>query len=210
MTRLFIIEDHATIIVSGFKRLFYSSRDGIEVTGFATTVDEAIESCRSDSFDVFILDLWLENRLPVENVRKLAATFPSKPVIIYTSEGSFAWRKQMYDEGVRAYLTKNASRPEIKTAIEKVMKGERVFPVSFDQVTGRKSATKEVTESTFTPVQKEILAMLARGLTHKEIANSLLISASNVEKTLKALRLRYKAKNNIELLSWLEQNNRIK
>ena len=49
MIRLFVIEDHAAIIVAGLKRLFFASRDGIEVTGFATSVEEAIENAEFKS-----------------------------------------------------------------------------------------------------------------------------------------------------------------
>jgi len=134
MIRLFIIEDHETIIVSGLKRLFYSSRDGLEVTSFTRSVDEAIETGDIHAFDLIILDLWLENRQPIENFRKLSEYFPSKPIIIYTAEGAFSWIQRMYNEGARAYLTKSASRTEIKNAIKNVIKGEKVFPVSLDKI----------------------------------------------------------------------------
>ena len=207
MIRLFIIEDHVTIIVSGLKRLFYSSRDGIEVTGFAQSVDEAIEAGDINSFDLIMLDLWLENREPIENFRRLTDHFPSKPIIIYTSEVSFSWIQRMYNEGAKAYLTKSASRTEIKNAIVNVKKGEKVFPVSLDQMMQKealqlKNKEKEEGQEPLTRVQKEILEMLSKGLIHKEIADALNISPSNVEKTLKSLRIQFNVRNNVELM-WL-------
>ena len=59
MIRLFVIEDHATVIVSSFRFLFRPQRDGIHVAGFATTVDEAIANADPESFDLFILDLYI-------------------------------------------------------------------------------------------------------------------------------------------------------
>jgi DNA-binding NarL/FixJ family response regulator len=118
MIRLFIIEDHSPIIVPGLKRFFSSSRDGINVAGYCNTVEEAIDKGNEYLFDIFILDLWLENRLPLQNFRLLKNHFKDKPIVIYTVEMSSAWRRLMLSEGAVAYITKNASRSEIKKAIE--------------------------------------------------------------------------------------------
>jgi DNA-binding NarL/FixJ family response regulator len=211
MIRLFIIEDHHTIIVSGFKRLFFPARDGIEVACFRSTVEEAIEQVDADSFDLIILDLWLENKLPADNLRNLRDHFPGKPVVIYTSESAFAWRQKMRDEGASAYITKNASRLEILTAIQKAVNGEVYFPLNLDEVPiikGQGPATIKGSNE-LTPVQKEILILLSKGLRHKEIAESINLSGSNVEKTLKRLRKTYDVKNNLELITYLTENGKL-
>jgi DNA-binding NarL/FixJ family response regulator len=202
MIRLFIIEDHATIIVAGLKRLFYSSRDNIEILGYAESVDQAFESGEIGSADLIILDLWLTNRQPVENLRRLKKQFPGTPVIIYTSEEAFSWKHRMYKEGAEGYLTKKASRSEIRSAINLVMKGEKVFPITMDQLIEEEIAYPNE-KTKLSPMQKEILKMLSKGINHKEIANTLSFSISNLEKSMKALRAQYQVKNNIELIAKL-------
>ena len=71
MIRLYVIEDHSSIIVPGLKRLFYSSRDGINVAGASESVEAAILEADPDSFDIFIFDLWLKNKLPIQNIQEL-------------------------------------------------------------------------------------------------------------------------------------------
>jgi DNA-binding NarL/FixJ family response regulator len=202
MIRLFVIEDHAAIIVAGLKRLFFASRDGIEVTGFATSVEEAIENADPDAFDLIILDLWLENRLPVVNIKKVKSQFPEKPVLIYTSESSLVWKRRMMEEKAMGYVTKSASRSEIKTAIETVARGARYFPGNLNEVNAKKViVSNEDPALTISPLQMEMLAMLANGANHKEIAKTIGTSLSSLEKILKRLRDQYEARNNIELLS---------
>lgn len=202
MIRLFVIEDHAAIIVAGLKRLFFASRDGIEVTGFATSVEEAIENADPDAFDLIILDLWLENRLPVVNIKKVKSQFPEKPVLIYTSESSLVWKRRMMEEKAMGYVTKSASRSEIKTAIETVARGARYFPGNLNEVNAKKViVSNEDPALTISPLQMEMLAMLANGANHKEIAKTIGTSLSSLEKILKRLRDQYEAHNNIELLS---------
>ena len=201
MIRLFIIEDHATIIVSGLKRLFSPARDGIEISGYSENVEEAIEKADINSFDIIFLDLWLENKLPLLNIRMLKKHFPGKPIIIYTSEDSYAWKQRMFNEGAIAYLNKRVKRAEIKAAVENAAKNESYFPVTMSQVTEKKNVGSDKKEKKIlTPVRKEILVLLSKGYTHKAIAKHLCISESKVDKTLRTLRNKFDVNNNLELL----------
>jgi two-component system, NarL family, invasion response regulator UvrY len=206
MIRLFVIEDHLAIIVAGLKFHFRPGRDGIEITGTAENVDNAILSANPDEFDLFLLDLWIPGTMPLQNVRKLKDKFPGKPVVIYTSELSSSWKRRMMEEGVLAYITKNAGRHDIKNAIEKAARGETMFIGISDRedsnLTGNLSGDND---KRLSPIHKEILVLLMDGLTHKDIAGRLKTSPSNIEKTLQKLRLRFNSKNNLELINILKE-----
>jgi len=210
MIRLYVIEDHLAIIVSGLKRLFYSSRDGIDVTGSSESVEEAIKIADPDSFDIFIFDLWLENKLPIQNIKKLREHFPDKRIIVYTSEESSVWKQRMFKEGATAYVSKKTQRSELKMVIEKAAKGEKHFNLKLEEL-NQERETKEVDlpSSSLTPVQQEIITLLARGLKHKEVAALIKISTSKVDKTLNLLRNQFKVKNNLELINLLSEKGEI-
>lgn len=204
MIRLFVIEDNATIIVAGFKKLFYPKRDGIIVCGQSDTVEEAIISADPNEFDIFILDLWLENRKPLINIRRLKNHFPDKPIIIYTSEISLAWKNRMFEEKAMAYVSKKAGRSQIKTAIDTVAKGEVYFPVDLSQLSSKNvQVTIGGKTHILTSAQVEIIQLLKKGLTHQEIADLIRKSESRLEQILKELRDELSCKNNIQLLTIL-------
>jgi len=69
MIRLFVIENHETIIVSSLRQLFRPQRDNIEVIGSAINVSGALQSSDIASCDVIILDLWIPNEKPLTNVK---------------------------------------------------------------------------------------------------------------------------------------------
>lgn len=201
MIRLFVIEDHASIIVAGLKRLFYGARDGIEVTGFAADVETAGIQADPATFDMFILDLWLENRDPVSNFRRLIKQFSDKPILIYTSESSLAWKNRMLTEGAMAWILKSATRKDIKIAIENVSRGVAWFPANLAQLTTEKRLIMETGgKLPLTPVEKEILRLLKEGMTHKEVATQLGKSHSSIDKTLAKLRAQFGVESNIQLL----------
>jgi DNA-binding NarL/FixJ family response regulator len=204
MIRLYIIEDHRNMVVSSFRNFFRGSRDGINVAGSSAGIDEAVANVDPDSFDVFILDLWLSGADPVQNIRTLKVKFPDKPIIIFTSENEPFWKQTMMVEGAMAYITKDAATADIRNAIKKVAAGESVFPALLDQKDKEDlGVLLEHKKEELTLTQKEILAMLKDGSKHKDISKVLFISISTIEKTLNMLRIRYNVKNNIELVQHL-------
>ncbi|MCX6249259.1 MAG: response regulator transcription factor [Bacteroidetes bacterium] len=202
MVRIIIIEDHP-VVINGLRNIFRPGRDGIEITGSAQTPDEATEKISSDSFDIILLDLWLENHPPpLENIKKLKAVFPEKPIVMFTSEDQYIWKRKMYEAGVKAYLLKSAEKPEIKSTLEKVAEGLTVFTGVFEQQfmaqkfnQGSASGKHQLTEN-----QIEIVKMLSNGLTQQKIAENKKTTLSNIEKTIKHIRDSIGAKNNTELV----------
>jgi len=202
MIRLYIIEDHETYIVSGIKRLFSSpTRDGITVIGSSTTVENAIELVKDEFVDIFILDLWLQNRMPLQNFRLLKKRFPDKPIIILTSEESFRWQQRMFKEGAYAYIKKTAGKDDLKMAIKMAIAGEKFFPSEIKQFEKNKTPlSKKKLGKFLTQEIEEIVTLLAQGFNHKAIADHLGVSESKIDKVLKELRERFGVSNSLELV----------
>jgi two-component system nitrate/nitrite response regulator NarL len=210
MIRLFIIEDHLTLIISGLRFLFRPERDGISVTGYAITVEEAIGKADPELFDLFILDLYIPGHQPIDNIRKLKTHFPGKPVAIYTSESSSSWKKKMMEEGALTYITKDSSRDELKTAIQKAAKGELFYFFPLVPTEQKKTGSEQSSvPHELSPVQNNIVKLLSEGHSHSEISDRTGISRSLIEKILKNLRTSFKVKNNLELIKCLLQNGSI-
>jgi DNA-binding NarL/FixJ family response regulator len=110
----------------------------------------------------------------------------------------------MHKEGASGYVTKNLNRSELTMAIEKTGKGEKYFNIRLEDPK-EENGTNELDNPPrkLTPVQHEIITLLAKGNNHKEVATIAKISTSNVEKTLKLLRNKFNVKNNLELINHL-------
>jgi two-component system invasion response regulator UvrY len=203
MIRLFTIEDHP-VIVTGLRNTFRPSRDNIEITGSASNVDEAIASAIPETFDIFLLDLWIPGSQPLQNIRTLRQHFSGKPIVIFTSEDSTIWQRKMFEAGAMAYLLKSAEKTDIRQTLEKVSLGMTVF-------TGVVEPEQEQTfragfadpKYILTPNQKEYVILLSNGLTQPEIAREKSLSISTVEKTIKNIREKCGARNNAELIKIL-------
>ena len=200
MIRLFVIEDHP-VIVTGLKNLFRPSRDDIEIVDSANSVDEALNKADPATFDVFFLDLWLPNAHPQLNVKRIKDKFHGKPIVIFTSEESSTWQRKMFEAGVMAYLNKSSSKFEIKSTLEKIVKGQIVFSGTVEPDYEKKLAFVLAGETfSLTPNQQEHVILLSKGWSQQQIADEKKISVSTVEKTLKLVRDKCEAKNNTEMI----------
>jgi DNA-binding NarL/FixJ family response regulator len=210
MISIYIIEDHPSVI-AGLRNMFRTNRDEICVAGCAESMNEALVNTAQVQFDVIILDLWLPSGSPMDNVELLKNRFPSKPIVVYTSEESAFWIRRMYKAGVAAYIVKTTHRPEIKIILEKVAAGEIVFPpVITNDLQKKIFFSTEHKQFKLNPNQQNIADLLSKGFTYRQIAEEKNVSESTIEKTVKHMRELFDAKNNAELIQILsgEKNQR--
>lgn len=210
MIRIFTIEDHV-VTSTGLRFLFRPGRDGIEITGFAANMGEALKLADPSRTDIFLLDLWLQNTDPVSNIRMLHEKFPGKPVVILTSEESTIWQRRMMEAGAMGYLIKTATRVEIKSVLEQVMQGKAIFSISVETYHDDRgfTSTSVGLSNALSQHQHELLKLVVEGNSQKEIARRLVISLSTVEKSLKNIRQKLAVKNNAELIRLVITNRLI-
>ena len=203
MIRLLVIEDHP-VAVTGLRNMFRPVRDGIEISIFENSIEKVISNVNAEYFDLIVLDLYLFNTDPLDNLYRLRSHFPGKPVVIFTSEESEDWQRKMFNAGVKAYIFKSASRKEILGVIVKVYEGKIVFSdfilqQDIDQIA--EMVGKGIL--TVTKNQQIILQYISQGMTYKAIAAIKNTTESSIEKTMIHLRRKYGAHNNAELISIL-------
>jgi len=208
MIRIFVIEDDERIIIPGLRNIFRPSRDQIDFIGSAPSVQEATDPAITMEFDLFFLDLYIRNEDPVENIKKLRTTYPSKPIIIYTTEDNAVWKRRAIRSGVKAYLTKKENKQTIKDTIIRVASGQSVFYGSRNDEDDKKCfLTIKDPESVITEKERQLVKLLSEGYKHKEIANMLKISLSGVDKLLNHLKKQFKASNNLNLVKLLAEQS---
>ena len=203
MIRLYIIDDHS-VIVDGIRQRLRHQQEGITITGSSDNVEEFIQSVPADAFDIVILDLWLPDRDPLDNLNLIRNHFPLKPVVIYTQETSAYWIRVMMEGGARAYLMKNAERREFKETLEKVYLGKTISPVML--FTGNAIIPDDLLNQQkyfLKPSERLIAAQVSKGASLKSIATDRGTTVSAIEKTLKKIRKNFGVRNNPELIQVL-------
>ncbi len=167
--RVLIVDDHP-VVRAGLASLL-RRQPGLKVTGAAHSGEEALEVLKRAPADILLLDLRMPsiNGIDLLNVLK---SHESRPKAIILS--SYEYEEEIYQAvkaGARGYLSKNAPREEIVAAIEEVMAGGTYCPERIVQWMEERQA-----RSSLSAREIEILEMVSRGLTNKEIAQVLNIS----------------------------------
>ena len=167
--RVLIVDDHP-VVRAGLASLL-RRQSGVKLSGAAHSGEEALEVLKRIPADVILLDL----RMPTINgidVLNLLNAEPNPPRAIILS--SYELEEEIYKAvkaGARGYLSKNAPREEIVEAISVVAGGGTYFPERI-----AKWITEREDRSSLSAREIEILEMVSRGLTNKEIAGALNIS----------------------------------
>ena len=187
MIRVLIADDHA--VVRQGLRTFLALQDDMEVVADAADGEEAVRAAREHAPDIVLMDLVMPNMDGVEATRRIASERPATRVIALTSFLEDDKVLPAVRAGAAGYLLKDVGPPELVRAIRTVHGGEALLhPAVAARVLEEVAAPAPApapapprAEPGLTPREREVLALVARGLANKRIAQELGIA----EKTVK-------------------------
>lgn len=171
--RLLIVDDHPVVRVGLSSML--GKHNAIHLAGVAASAEEAFAVLASQRVDVVLLDLRMPKMSGIDVLRTISK-MPTGPRVLILS--SFEFEEEIFravEAGARGYLLKDMSRDEIVAAITAVHAGKRYFPPA---IASRLAERQH--RSTLSAREVEILELLAKGLTNKEIGQAFGISKHTV------------------------------
>ncbi len=178
--RLLIVDDHP-IVRAGFQGIL-AGQDDLDVIGEAATGVEAVELAHRLRPDVVLMDLRMPRMDGVEAIGKIKAELPETHVLVLTTYDSDADILRAIEAGATGYLLKDAPRDELFRAIRAAARGQ---PVLAPSVTARlMNRMRSPAESSLSSREIEVLELVARGLSNKQLARSLHLSEATVKSHL--------------------------
>ena len=176
-----IVDDHP--VVRQGLHSFLQLQDDIDIVGEAADGLEAVEKVAELLPDVVLMDLVMPKVDGIAAIRRITALSPSTRVLVLTSFSDDDKVFSAIKAGALGYLMKDSSPADLAEAIRAVYRGEpSLDPAIAKKLMDQLSKGEEViAEEDLTMREKEVLRLIARGNSNKEIAASLQIS----EKTVK-------------------------
>ncbi len=180
--RIVIADDHDGFR-SGLAALL-AAQPAFELVGQATDGSEAVELALALQPDVVLMDLAMPGLDGVSAARLIAETSPHIAVLVLTMADDDVAVFDALRAGARGYLLKGADRGELSRAIQAVAAGEAIFGPDVARRLMQFFAASPAVQTTAFPElserEREILELIARGLSNQQIVDRLVISPKTV------------------------------
>jgi len=179
MIRVIVADDHV-IFRQGLLKLLQSA-EGITVAGEAGDGKEALAMIVKESPDIALLDISMPGLSGIEISKELKARGCATKVVYLTMHNDVLTAKQALISGVSGYILKDDAFEDLLYAIKAVASGRKFISPSISDKILHLSPLKVVEKNILTEREREILKLIASGLTNKKIADKLSISVKTVE-----------------------------
>jgi two-component system NarL family response regulator len=172
--RVMIVDDHLVVRV-GMTTLINAQPDMIVVADVANA-QQTVEMYQQYQPDITLVDLRMPGMNGVEVITAIRRAYPSARCIVMTTYDGDEQIYQALHAGAWAYLLKSVSREEFLTAIRSVAAGQRHIPPEVAQRLAARMPRAELTSR-----EREVLELIVRGKSNKDIAAALAISEHTVK-----------------------------
>jgi len=169
-----LVDDHA-LVRRGFRRLLEDDSD-IAVIGEGSTGDEAIRLAKELEPTVIVMDAAMPGTNGLAATRAIMSSTPSSLILMLSMHAEETLVRQAMAAGARGYILKNALDLDLAAAVKRVAAGETVL----DPALAQPAALAGERNKRLTPRELEVLQLICDGLSNKEIAEKLELSANTV------------------------------
>jgi DNA-binding NarL/FixJ family response regulator len=205
--KVFIVDDHPMVIEGMVSML--QQEPSIELAGYAMNAASCLGYFVNHSAHVVLMDINLPDKSGIELCKELKERNPEVNILAISSFNQGSYVKQMMEHGASGYVFKNVSREELLLAVTKVAGGQEYlnFEAGF-AMREEKKRTEQL--PVLTKREKEVLQLIAEGMTNPQIAEKLFVGQSTVDSHRKSVMTKLQVKNTAALLKFCVENEIIK
>jgi two-component system, NarL family, nitrate/nitrite response regulator NarL len=200
--RLAMVDDHQ-IIIDGITALLKQD-ELLEIVITANSAEAMLQLLHKNKVDILLTDVVMDGMSGQELAKEVKNIFPSIKIIALSMSGVGETVEEMInDADISGYLLKQTGKEELIKAIKKVFDGGQYFqPLVLDELAKQANIKNQTSAANITVREKEIIQLLEKDLSNKEIADSLFLSVRTVETHRKNILKKTDTNNLLSLLKW--------
>ncbi len=201
-----IVDDHE-IFRKGICALLYEF-NFIKIIGLFADAYAFIEFIEKNKPDIVFMDIKMPGMNGIEATKLCVLKYPDIKVVALTMYDDAMYIEDMLEAGAKAFLSKNTNFHEIEQTLDEFLKGNSYFPDNIISIVENYNPNiKPKSGVKFSKREKEIILLLCKGLSTKEIADKLNISLRTVEGHKFRLMKKAEARNSNQLILFAIKNN---
>jgi len=207
--RIYIVDDHP-LVRQGLSQVINNEED-MEICGEAEDAPETMKGVGPANPDVIIVDISLRANNGLELIKNLKAIHENIPILVFSMHDESIYAQRALRAGAKAFVMKKESPTKVVEAIRCIIKGEiYVSPSVADQVlhqivNGPNNAASTSPIDRLTDRELEVVQLIGRGLSSREIAESLNLSVKTIESHRAHVKEKLNLRNATELVQFSVQ-----
>lgn len=213
--KIMLVDDHQ-LMLDGLKSLL-AEQDDFEIAGGASNAGDALKMLKYEPVDILLADIHLPDMSGIELTTKVSESNPKARVIALTMHNESSLINRMIAAGAWGYVIKSNNISELVEAIHAVARGNKylsreVQSIVMGSIFKPDDAIREVQPGVvrLTERETEILSLIAREFSNKEIADKLFISERTVETHRKNIFTKTKTKTVVGLIRYAMEHDLLK
>jgi DNA-binding NarL/FixJ family response regulator len=182
-TTIVVADDHK-IVREGIRKVL-ETREDFQVVGEASDGEEAVQMVIEKEPDVALMDIWMPRLSGIDATRRIGKRGLETKVLVLSMHESRAYVEEVLRAGAAGYIVKNAASQDLLNAIDAVCSGASYLSPSITQqvvdAIARPGDAAPSGVTALTDREREVLQLIAEGLSSKEIAGMLGVSLKTVD-----------------------------
>jgi DNA-binding NarL/FixJ family response regulator len=204
---IFLANDHS-LFADGLSRILME-KPGVTVDKIVHDSRELTEALHFTQPDILIFDMELPGLSEIDQARQILDEYQNMKLMIMSMHEEINKIKEAIDIGIHGFITWDSSKEELYSAIDSVMLGEHYYSHILQKSIFSKDKHKPhkfAFNTPFSKKEREVLKLMAAGLSTKCIADKMHLSPYTIETHRKHMLLKVNCKNSLELIGIVKEN----
>ena len=205
MLRILCVDDHQ-VVRNGVRSIF--DEKGIEIElGEASGPAEAVLLASRKDWDIAILDISLGGKSGLDVLKEIRKLRPRLPVLIFSMHSEEVYARRSISAGAQGYITKGSPSDELHEAIDKIARGGHYITPALAEKIIFASDPERLPHETLSDREYEVMLLIARGISNKDIAQQLSIDSRTVTTHRRRILDKMNMETDAELNEYARVNN---